>query len=457
MRSNTLEAARIQARTALMKDIVYRRWNAGHGGVYAPVTEQTQPNPYLDVLDREIITPSGKMYTLINPAYMTRQIHELIEDESGVYGHITSLNPIRPKNAADTWETQALQTFERGETEVSSVEEMKGQEYMRLMSPLITEKSCLKCHAVQGYQEGDIRGAISVSVPLAPLLATMNRGILVSATGHTFLWLIGLLGIVLGVRRLTRGELERKKVEGQLSDYRQYLEEANHHKSEFLASVSHELRTPLNAIIGFSQVLQDEDFSNLEESDRGYAKDIYESGIHLLNVINDILDLAKVESGKMELELERVKIRPLLESSLVMIKEKAANHGIQLITDIAGIPEDFEITADERKLKQITFNLLSNAAKFTPDDGKITIEGKIEGEQLVVTVADTGVGIAAEEQEKVFEEFYQTKAGSKSKAPGTGLGLPLTRSFVEMHGGKIWAESEGPDKGSRFIFSLPLK
>lgn len=218
LKEHSLETARIQARSAFMKDIVYRRWNAMHGGVYAPVTEKTQPNPYLSVPDREIITPSGKMYTLINPAYMTRQMYELAEEEYGIYGHITSLKPIRPENAADTWETQALQTFERGETEFSSVEEMKGQKYMRLMSPLITEKSCLKCHAAQGYKEGDIRGGISVSVPLAPLLLTMNRGILVSTTGHTLLWLMGLLGIVLGTRRLTRGELERKQTEEALRE-----------------------------------------------------------------------------------------------------------------------------------------------------------------------------------------------------------------------------------------------
>jgi signal transduction histidine kinase len=159
----------------------------------------------------------------------------------------------------------------------------------------------------------------------------------------------------------------------------------------------------------------------------------------------------------MELELEPVKIKHVLESSLVMIKEKAFNHGIQLVTEITSVLEDFEIMADERKLKQITFNLLSNAAKFTPDGGQITIECKKEGEQLVVSVTDTGVGIAPEEKEKVFEEFYQTRDGSKSKTPGTGLGLPLTRSFVEMHGGKIWAESEGKDKGSRFIFTIPIR
>ena len=259
--------------------------------------------------------------------------------------------------------------------------------------------------------------------------------------------------------RKAHDELEQKVEERtkELAETNEQLVEVSNHKSQFLANMSHELRTPLNAIIGFSQILQDDDYSNLEESERGYAKDIYESGTHLLNLINDILDLAKVESGKMELELEPVKIKHVLESSLVMIKGKAFNHGIQLVTEITSVLEDFEIMADERKLKQITFNLLSNAAKFTPDGGQITIECKKEGEQLVVSVTDTGVGIAPEEKEKVFEEFYQTRDGSKSKTPGTGLGLPLTRSFVEMHGGKIWAESGGKDKGSRFIFTIPIR
>jgi len=234
-------------------------------------------------------------------------------------------------------------------------------------------------------------------------------------------------------------------------------ESANKAKSEFLASMSHELRTPLNAIIGFSQILQDEDYSTLEERDRGYAKDIYESGSHLLNLINDILDLAKVESGTMELELEPVNIKHLLESSLIMIKEKALKHNIELVTSITSDLEDTEITADERKLKQIVFNLLSNAAKFTPDGGNITIGCRKEEDKLAISVTDTGVGIAKDELDKVFEEFYQTKDGSKAKVAGTGLGLPLARTFVEMHGGKIWAESGGKDKGSRFTFSIPLK
>jgi len=215
VKQNTLEMARIQARVAYEKDIIYRRWNAGYGGVYVPVGEEAQPNPYLsDMAERDITTPSGRQLTLMNPAYMTRQAHELAEKESGVRGHITSLNPIRSENAADPWEAEALRAFERGETEISSVEQMQGRKYMRLMRPLITEKGCLKCHASQGYQEGEIRGGISVSIPMDPLRLVERKQIFTLAMGHGLLWLMGLAAIILGEKRLRRDQ----RVEETLSE-----------------------------------------------------------------------------------------------------------------------------------------------------------------------------------------------------------------------------------------------
>ena len=167
-------ASRTQARTALEKDVLYRKWNAQHGGVYAPLTEQTPANAYLQVVDREIETPHGIKLTKINPAYMTRQVHELGRTASGVRGHITSLNPIRTENKADEWETSALNRFEAGELEVSAIEPMDGIPHMRLMRPLIVDQSCMPCHEQQGYHVGDIRGGISVSVPMPPLQSMLT-------------------------------------------------------------------------------------------------------------------------------------------------------------------------------------------------------------------------------------------------------------------------------------------
>jgi len=253
-------------------------------------------------------------------------------------------------------------------------------------------------------------------------------------------------------------ELEKKVKErtSQLEEAVQTADVASRAKSDFLASMSHELRTPLNAVIGFSQVLQEQYFGKLNEKQAEYVTDILESGQHLLSLINDILDLAKIEAGKMELELSKVIIKDLLGSSLTMIKEKALVHGISLDIDTTGDLEYLEIMVDVRRVKQVMFNLLSNAAKFTPDGGAIRVEGKKEGKELIISVSDTGIGITPEEQERVFEEFYQTSNTIKDKTPGTGLGLPVTKSIVEMHGGRIWVESEGSGKGSRFIFTLPI-
>jgi len=218
IKSGILEAARIEARTAFEKDVVYRRWNAENGGVYVLVTEVTQPNPYLDVPERDITTPLGKKLTMVNPAYMTRQVHELALKTYGVRGHITSLNPIRPANAPDPWETRALKAFQTRLKEVSSVEEMEGGEYMRLMQPLLTEKGCLQCHAAQGYKIGDIRGGISVSIPMAPLMAIEQSNVLTLYVLYGLLWLVGLAGIGFGISRLNQQIHKRKAKEEALRE-----------------------------------------------------------------------------------------------------------------------------------------------------------------------------------------------------------------------------------------------
>ena len=217
--------------------------------------------------------------------------------------------------------------------------------------------------------------------------------------------------------------------------------------------MSHELRTPLNAIIGFSEVLSERMFGEVNEKQAEYLKDIHESGRHLLSLINDILDLSKIEAGRMELEVSTFDLPTALSNAMTLIRERAQRHGIQLGMELD--PALGEISADERKFKQIMLNLLSNAVKFTPDGGKVDVSAKRANGAVEVAVRDTGIGIAPEDQQAVFEEFRQVGRDQMRKAEGTGLGLALTKRFVELHGGAIRLHST-PGQGSTFTVSLPL-
>ena len=240
----------------------------------------------------------------------------------------------------------------------------------------------------------------------------------------------------------------------ELEDKRRELEVANRHKSEFLANMSHELRTPLNSVIGFSDVLLERMFGEVNEKQADYLEDIRSSGEHLLSLINDILDLSKIEAGRMELALSTFDPGVTLENTVTLVRERAARNGVELDLEVDDRLTAW--TADERKFKQIVLNLVSNAVKFTPQGGKVTVRASCNDGGMEVAVTDTGIGIAPEDQALVFEEFRQVGADYTTKVEGTGLGLALTRKLVELHGGRIWLESE-MGKGSTFTFTLPLQ
>jgi signal transduction histidine kinase len=243
--------------------------------------------------------------------------------------------------------------------------------------------------------------------------------------------------------RRSYAELEQK-VEERTAQ----LAVANRHKSEFLANMSHELRTPLNAIIGFSEALRERMFGELNAKQVEYLNDIHASGRHLLSLINDILDLSKIEAGRMELDVSSFPAPAALEAAMSLVRERAQRGGIALSLELD--PALGEVRADERKFKQILLNLLSNSIKFTPAGGRVAVRAGVNGAGLEVSVRDTGIGIAPEEQGAVFEEFRQVGP----RAEGTGLGLALTKRFVELHGGRIHLES-APGQGSTFTFTLP--
>jgi len=239
----------------------------------------------------------------------------------------------------------------------------------------------------------------------------------------------------------------------EIADKSGQLEAASRHKSEFLANMSHELRTPLNAVIGFSEVLIQRMFGDLTEKQDEYLKDIYASGQHLLSLINDILDLSKIEAGRMELAPAPFHLPTALENAVTLVKERAARHGITLQLDLD--PRLGEVVGDERKVKQVLLNLLSNAVKFTPEGGRITLKAVQRDGGVEIAVTDTGIGIAPEDQAAIFEEFRQVGSDERRRE-GTGLGLTLAKKFVELHGGRIWVESE-LGRGSTFTFTLPLR
>jgi signal transduction histidine kinase/DNA-binding response OmpR family regulator len=240
----------------------------------------------------------------------------------------------------------------------------------------------------------------------------------------------------------------------ELEEKTRQLEVASRHKSEFLASMSHELRTPLNAVIGFSDVLLERMFGELNAKQDEYLRDIRGSGRHLLALLNDILDLSKVEAGRMELELAPVAVADVVEHGVTMLRERAASKGISLEHEVdadVGV-----VLADELRLKQVLLNLLTNAVKFTPDGGAVTVRARAAGDEFHVEVADTGIGIPEADRERIFEAFNQGDRRARSSAEGTGLGLTLTKRIVELHGGRMWLRASEPGPGSTFGFALPV-
>jgi signal transduction histidine kinase len=248
--------------------------------------------------------------------------------------------------------------------------------------------------------------------------------------------------------------IENVRLFQEIQEKNEQLEAASRHKSQFVASVSHELRTPLNAIIGFSDVLLDSSLEVSEEKRSRFLTHILNSGKHLLGLINEILDLSKVEAGRLELEIEKAAITDVLEAAANTLKALAAKKEIEL--QIEGDGHIPRIPMDSARIRQVVLNLVGNAIKFTPERGQVRLRANILDEVVRVEVADTGPGILMEDHERIFLEFEQARIGeTKSKPEGTGLGLALAKKLIEMHGGKIWVESE-VGEGSRFYFTLPV-
>lgn len=440
------ELALLQARTFFAQIVATRAWNAVHGGVFVPESEAGQPNPFLPEADRTVVTTSGIRLAKVNPAYMTRQISEILNDREGVGFKITSLRPIRAENAPDVWEKKALTRFRDGEQEVFTLEGDTGEKrlppHYRFMAPLATDETCMSCHRGDHDMAGGQRGGISVMLAASPLLAVQADRLRTLSITY---WCIGLVGVV-GIGGATL-----------LISRRQALAEAaNRMKSAFLANMSHDMRTPLTGILGMVDLLESPACTATQRS--VYHAQLKGASANLLEIVNDITDYSCLESGRLHLAPRPFPLRRTLDDCLSLFRFTCEQKGVRFATDIPpGLPD--ALVGDDFRLRQALGNLVSNAVKFT-GRGSVTVsireeERTPDSVRLRFTVRDTGVGIPAEEQGTIFDSFVQGRAAQQLRLGGTGLGLAITRDIALMCGGDVGVRST-PGAGSEFWFTACL-
>lgn len=474
------EFAKIEGDASYNKDLVYRRWAARHGGVYVPISEHSPPNENLShIPERDIATQMGKRLTLVNPAYMTRQVHEICDEQYGVKGHITSLNPIRKQNAPDDWEKKALKEFEQGAKEFSEIVEMDDEPYLRYMGAMITEQSCLKCHDKQGYKVGDVRGGISVSVPMAKYYVVANKNIKFIVFAYIILYSGILIIILFGYRKLKAELLLRIETNNKLVVSEKELmnnfeemtilnsklqtqndqliqlnfknEENSRLKSRFLRNISHEFRTPMNGIIGFSELLSRENKS--EAKKKNFIKLIKESCDKLLNIVNDVVEISKIQSSYTDVYLSDFNIRELVEEFVSSYEPRilAKNLKFDYFLDC----KVCMINADKFKIVQSVRHILENAIKFT-ESGEISFACVVSENEVAFTIKDTGIGISSEAKLRLFEPFYQDEDNKTHFTSGNGIGLALVQSYMKMINGSISIGSE-EGKGTTVNLIIPIQ
>jgi len=443
VRDRTLDGALIQARVAYEKDIVFRRWNNQHGGIYVDAAV-TLPNPYLaGTPERDIRTPSGRTLTLVNPAYMTRQIYELEASVSGLHGHITSLEPLRPQNAPDPWERTALETFKNGVGEVHAVQPMDGGEYMRLMRPLITEEGCLTCHKERSYVLGKPWGGISVSVPMRELRGSEWKSIRTVLIAHLLLWLLGIAGVTLGGRSLVNSERGLRRAEEEARAAAVRLQESNRLKDLFIDIVRHDLLNPASVVRYYTTFLQDSETDPVK-------LDCYQK---IESVNNRLMELIRNASKYSRLEemdhvdCQTLDLNTLLLDALAVHEHRLKETGMALNYLPRG---EYPLKANPM-VEDVFANLIANAVKYAAGGRKIEIDILDRGTCWEVQVRDFGKGISDKDKPLIFTRFTRLK---KEGVEGSGLGLAIVKRLVDLHKGRIWVE-DNPAGGSIFCVRLP--
>lgn len=512
-----IDQVRNEARSLFRQVVITRRWIADHGGIFVERLPWVRPNPYLAEINKEteVIDRRGRRLVRENPAMVTKELSRYARERGLFWFNITSLKPLNPDNSPDNFETEALRLFEsRDINEYSAVQKIDNLRYFRFIAPLYVETPCLDCHLKQGYRIGDVRGAISITIPVEDLFIEMRKNrinmILVAVIVTLMLFFTTYITmkrfILSPLSRLNRSirdfaegddsvgtlissgdeieELSRtftemaralsayhtcledkikaavkdlEETNKKLTEVNRELIEINNRKSDFVAKVSHELRTPLTSIKGAMDYISTRlraiiEKPSVSDMDLQQLSDLFtffeiikKNSERLIRLVNNILEIERLEQGRSELHCTEFDISVLIDEVITALNSTAIQKGIIINKEVS----TNVIMADEDRIRQVMINLLSNAIKFSPEGSEVMIKTVPSDDCLMVIVKDNGPGITPEEQERIFDKFY--KKGSKE---GTGLGLAISKGIIEAHGGIIGVISDG-SKGASFYFKLP--
>lgn len=448
------QLARHEARVRFSREVAVRNWVNSHGGVYVPATERAPPNPYLsNIPERDIVTPSGRKLTLVNPAYSIRLLATQFPDPFGAKSRLTSLRPLNPLNAPDDWEASVLARFERGETEVAEKSEIEGKPYLRQMAVLRVEVKCLKCHAAQGYREGDVRGGIAVSVPMQPYLDGVAQHTQKMFWPLLAIWMLGVMLILMLANQVRQRIRSQEKAEAGLRLYNREITRAHADLKRFADVAAHHLMEPTRRIASYTQLLRRGLVRHAEaQADaelQGHMSYLERDSGRLRSLVRDIQLYLAASQPRGEVCRE--------DASLVL-----ANVEQKLAEDIRKakaklIAGDLPIAAIDRpRLADLFMILVGNALTHgRPSDpetqAEISVQGERDGALSRYRIRDNGPGIPAEYRERVFD-IFETLQGATDGS--TGVGLSIARRIVESRGGRIWIE-DAERGGTMVIFELP--
>lgn len=448
------ETAAKEARAILDRDNAYRHWLVEQGGVYVRPSEKLPGDPYLKHPQRDVVTTAGMRLTLLNPAFVLREVQTRQADPMRGRSRVVSLTPLNPQNAADAWERRGLDSLAGGNDRFEIVDSPAGAQ-MRAMRPFFASPPCLACHP--DFADGQLAGAITASVPLAPYQELNNTELRAAALGHGTIWVAGLAGIGLAHRRRRQHAGQQRawalslesmnvELERRVAARTEELTRALRELEAFSYSVSHDLRAPLRALNGYAHLLRESQGDKLDAEQRGMFERIARNAEKMGELIDDILEYSR--TGREPLKRAAVDLDVLARD---VVREQAEHHPAARI-DIAPLPP---VVGDPIMLRQVFANLVANALKFSARRAQPVVEigASVDNGMAHCFIRDNGAGFDMAHAGKLFQLFQRVH--HEREFPGTGVGLAIVKRIIERHGGRVWAEA-APDAGATFHFTLPL-